>query len=250
MKNYEKILSLKVFNLKDINQITGNESTSKSIIQRMLKKQYIKRVKYNLYAVCDLEYKNVIADQYMIGSKISEDSYISYHSALDFYGVKNQVFYVVYVSNKKKFEDFEFNGYSYEFVKNNYDFGITEIRKVRITDKERTILDCINKTDLAGGVEELILCLELIGRLDNEKIIEYLKYYNSKKMYAKVGFILERFKVELGIEDKTIEECNKKICNTHYYFDEETKRIKNKYISKWNLIVPEIFLTRGETTYW
>ena len=69
-------------------------------------------------------------------------------------------------------------------------------------------------------------------------------------MYAKVGFVLERFKVELGIEDKTIEECNKKICNTHYYFDEDSKKVKNKYISKWNLIVPEIFLTRGETIYW
>ena len=28
------------------------------------------------------------------------------------------------------------------------------------------------------------------------------------------------------------------------------KKNKNKYVSKWNLIVPEIFLNRGRTLYW
>ena len=250
MKNYKEILSLKVFNIQDVNNLTHNINSSKSIIQRMLKNKYIQRVKHNLYAVCDLEYKNVIADQYMISSKIQNDSFVSYHSAFDYYGVKNQVFYIVYVSSKKKFENFDFDGYSYEFIKNKYDFGIIQKGSVRITDKERTVLDNINRTDLAGGNEELIMCLELMGRLDNNKIMEYLKYYNSKKLYAKVGFVLETFKESLGIEEETINECHKNICNTHYYFDDETKKLKNKYISKWNLIVPEIYLTRGEAMYW
>lgn len=250
MKNYKEILNLKVFSMQDVNDFTHNENSSKSIIQRMLKNKYIKRIKYNLYAVCDLEYGSVIPDQYMVGSKIQEDAFISYHSAFDYYGVKNQVFYLVYVSSKKKFENFDFDGYSYEYIKNKYDFGIIKKGKVRITDKERTVLDNINRTDLAGGNEELIMCLELMTRLDNDKIIEYLKYYNSKKLYAKVGFVLERFKENLGIKEETIQECHRNICNTHYYFDDETKRLQNKFISKWNLIVPEIYLTRGEGIYW
>lgn len=87
-------------------------------------------------------------------------------------------------------------------------------------------------------------------RLDNNKLIEYLKCYNSKKLYAKAGFVLERFKNSLGIEEKTIQECKKNISNTHYYFDDETKRIDNKFISDWNLIVPQLYLTRGTTMYW
>ena len=250
MKNYKEMLNLKVFNMQDINNFTHNKKTSKSIIQRMLKNGYIKRIKYNLYAVCDLEYGDVIPDQYMIGSKIQDDSFISYHSAFDYYGVKNQVFYLVYVSSKNKFNEFDFDGYSYAFVKNKYDFGVIQKGKVRITDKERTVLDNINRPDLAGGNEELIMCLELMTQLDNKKIIEYLKYYNSKKLYAKVGFVLERFKEDLGILEEVIQECHKNICNTHYYFDNETKKLKNKFISKWNLIVPEMYLTRGEEIYW
>lgn len=250
MKNYERILELKVFNLQDVYEMTGNINTAKSLIRNFLLSKHIKKVKHNLYTVCDIEYKSVIPDQYMIASKIKQDAYISYHSAFDYYGVKNQMFYVVYVSSKNRFENFEFEGYDYTFVNSKYNFGITEKGKVRVTDKERTVIDCIDKTELAGGDEELFLCLELMGRLDGNKILEYLKQYNSQKLYAKVGFMLELLNDGFGIDDKVIEECRKNINKGTYYFDDETKRNKNKYISKWNLIVPEIFLTRGRSIYW
>lgn len=250
MKNYERILESKVFSLQDVCKLTGNINTAKSLIRNLYQSGYIKRVKHNLYAVCNIEYKSVIADQYMIASKIKDDAYISYHSAFDYYGVKNQMFYVVYVSSKKRFPNFEFDGYDYTFVNSKYDFGIIEKGKVRITDKERTVIDCINRTDLAGGDEELFLCLELMGKLDGEKILEYLKQYNSQKLYAKVGFMLEILNDGFGVDEKIIEECRKNINGGTYYFDDETKRNKNKYVSKWNLVVPEIFLTRGRTLFW
>ena len=170
-ENGERILELKVFNLQDVSKLTGNINTAKSLIRNLLLFNYIKRIKHNLYAVCDIEFKSVIADQYMIASKIKDDSYISYHSAFDYYGVKNQMFYVVYVSSKKRFENFEFDGYDYTFVNSRYDFGIIQKGKVRVTDKERTVIDCIDKTELAGGDEELFLCLELMGKLKGDKTI-------------------------------------------------------------------------------
>lgn len=36
------------------------------------------------------------------------------------------MFYVVYVSSNKRFEDFEFEGYDYTFVNSRYDFGIIQ----------------------------------------------------------------------------------------------------------------------------
>lgn len=74
---------------------------------------------------------------------------------------------------------------------NNKTFGIVNINGIKITDKEKTFVDCINKPELAGGGEHLVTTLELIGKLDGTKILKYLTYYNSKKLYAKVGFMLE-----------------------------------------------------------
>jgi len=250
MKSYEKLLELKVFNYQDVCSSFGNGNTAKNTLKNLLDKGYIKKVKHNLYVVCDIEHKSTIADQYMIGSKIAKDSYISYHSALEFYGVKNQIFYTVYVSANKKFEEFEFEGFTYMGIKQKYDFGIHKIRNVAVTDKERTILDCINNTGLAGGNEELILCFELLNVIDENKILDYLKQYNSKKLYAKTGFILELFKERWNISENTLNECQKHIGTTKYYFDDETKTIAHKGIKKWNLIVPEIFLNRGGSLFW
>lgn len=250
MKRYEKILNLKVFNFKDVYEMVGNVNTAKSIIKDLLVVGYIKRVKHNLYVVCNIEFRNTIPDQYMIASKIKEDAYISYHSALEYYGVKNQVFYEVYVSTSKRFKNFEFEGISYKYIKSKYSFGILQKGKVKITDKERTFIDCIERTELAGGNEELIMCLELLGRLEGEKILKYLKTYNSSKLYAKVGYFLELFKEHYGIEQIVIEKCKEKIENKKLYFNEETKRMKSKYIKEWNLIVPKIFTNKGEGIYW
>ena len=214
MKRYEKILTLKVFNVEDVYNLTGNINTAKSLIRDLLLFNYIKRVKHNLYVVCNIELKNTIPDQYMIASKIKDDAYISYHSAVEYYGIKNQVFYEVYVS------------------------------------KERTFIDCIDKTNLAGGNEELIMCLELFGKLNGDKILEYLKYYHSSKLYAKVGFFLELYKEHYGVKQNVIKECRKKCENKRLYFNEETKRMKSKYIKEWNLIVPKIFTNKGRGLYW
>lgn len=246
MKNYEKVLSLKVFNTKDIYQLTGNMNTTKSLIRNLLIDGYIKRIKHNLYAVCNIEFKSVIPNQYMIASKIRDNSYISYHSALEYYGVKNQVFYDIYVSTSKRFKNFDFEGYSYKYIESKYDFGIIQLNKIRVTDKERTFIDCINKTELAGGNEELIMCLELLGNLSGEKILEYLKKYDSNKLNQKVGFFLELFNEHYNIEKSIIEELRLNFTNKKLYFNEETKRSKNTYIKKWNLIVPKIFLGKEE----
>ena len=94
------------------------------------------------------------------------------------------------------------------------------------------------------------MCLELFGKLDGDKIVEYLKKYNSSKLYAKVGFFLELFKEHYGIEQSIIEACRKKSENKKLYFNEETKRMKSKYIKEWNLVVPKIFINKGEGLYW
>lgn len=62
--------------------------------------------------------------------------------------------------------------------------------------------------------------------LNGDRIIEYLRYYNSNKLYVKVGFFLELYKEHYGIEQNVIDICRKKCENKRLYFNEETKRMK------------------------
>jgi predicted transcriptional regulator of viral defense system len=238
MEIYNKLLELKVFSFNDLMVIFKNKNAVNQVIYRMLHKGYIIKIKYNLYAVINIVTKSVIPDEYMIASKITKTSYVSYHSSMDYYGKKNQVFYYIYVSSDSKFKDFEFNGMLYKYVKSKINVGIDNKNNVKVTDIERTVIDCINNIDLAGGQEELFKCLDLVGKLNNDKLIKYLKAYNQKKLYKKVGFIFEKYKIQFDISDKLLTLCLDTKTTTKYYFDKETKNIDNKYINKWNLIVP------------
>ena len=44
MKNYERIIELKVFNLQDVCELTGNINTARSLIRNLLLFNYIKRI--------------------------------------------------------------------------------------------------------------------------------------------------------------------------------------------------------------
>ena len=56
-----------------------------------------------------METKEAVADKFEIGSNVTETAYVSHHSAFEYHGVMNQVYYEVYVSSESKFKNFEFN---------------------------------------------------------------------------------------------------------------------------------------------
>lgn len=248
MTRYEKIIYEKVFTFEDICKLTGNVNTSKSLIKAELDKKHIQKIKHNLYVVCDLQNQKPIGMPYEIASKITKDAYISYRSALEYYAKVQSTSRIVCISSKRKFENVRFKGYSYKYFNNSGTFGISNKKGIRITDKERTVLDCINKPELAGGDENLVNYLELVGRLNGNKILKYLSNYNSKKLYTKVGFMLEWLNYVFRVEQDVINYCQSRKTKTKYYFNAKTK--DNILVSKWGLRVPRVILAGGEERYW
>lgn len=62
--------------------------------------------------------------------------------------------------------------------------------EIVVTDLERTVVDCLDPIDLAGGIEEFITALNGITHLDEQVLLAYLKEYNKKFVYEKAGFLL------------------------------------------------------------
>ena len=81
---------------------------------------------------------------------------------------------------------------------------------VRVTDLERTLLDCFDRIDRAGGIEELLHCMESVVLLDENKLSGYLKLYNKSFLYQKTGFLLERIKDRAHVSDEFICTCREK----------------------------------------
>lgn len=250
MKVYERLLKLGVFTINDLDEMFGNRNSSNSALKTLLKKDLVQSIKKNLYVCNDIENKVPIVDKYKIGSSITKDSYISHHSALEFHGLSHQIFFEVFVSSSTQFKSFDFNGIRYRYGASKGNKGVESIttnRNLRVTDVERTVIDCIKDIEKAGGLEELLQCIRLITYLDSKKLEKYLLMYNIQFVYQKTGYILYHFKEQLKLSQDFFEFCLDRINKSkRYLVDMDEKGLV--YNSKWRLYVPKnlmSFLEQG-----
>jgi predicted transcriptional regulator of viral defense system len=148
------------------------------------------------------------------------------------------VFYEIYVSSEKRFDDFEFNGITYKYVSSKISSGVIEPKNtqgIRVTTLERTVVDSIKDFEKIGGLEELLNCIESIPYLNENKLIKYLDAYNLQFLYQKAGFLLEHYKDQLQLSDEFILYCRNKTGKSTRYLTKDS----TKYVNEWRLVVPE-----------
>lgn len=232
------------FTKKDLMINFNNKSQFDNWIKKQSKRESIKKIRNGLYVAVDT--MGVInATKYEIGSKATNDAVICYHSALEYYGLTNQVYNYVIVGSLNRFNSFEFEGIDYYYKKyNNYNQVLfNEINGIRVTSLEKTIVDCIDDIDYAGGIEELLNAIDMIDKLDEQKLLEALASYDEVLLYQKTGYILEQFNDSLRLSDDFFNKCIKKMTNQIKYFlnDEYNDVVYN---SKWKLMAPYNLKTR------
>lgn len=245
MKLYiEQLFGLKLFHSKDVLALVRNENTAKDLLFNYKKQNLICLIRRDLYAVTDLVTKHCIATKFEIGSNITATSYISYHTALEYHGIAHQQFYILYVSSQQKFNEFEFDGINYLYCSSKTALGIYSPHLnglIKVTDIERTVVDCIDRIDRGGGLEELIQSFVLINYLDEEKIERYLSAYNKAFLYQKVGFILSYFQQEMKLSALFFSSCKEKIGKSTRYLT--TPEESPVYFQEWKLCAPKNILS-------
>ena len=238
MDLYKELTALRCFTHRDMVQITGSESAAQWQIKNYLKKGYIGRVRRDLYAVISMETEQPIPNRFQIASRISDDACVSHHSAFEFYGYANQVYYDVYFATVKKVRPFDYDGLHYQPVVWRGNAGVAETNNgVRVTSLERTVIDSIADFTRIGGLEELLRCLTLVPALDEKKLLEALEIYGRGQLYQKAGYILEAYAKELSLSDAFFSECAAGVSGSKTYLFE--KREDFVFHGKWLLYAPK-----------
>jgi len=252
MKYYEQLIDLGCFTVDDVADLSGNRETAYSIIKAYKKKGLIENVKRDLWVAMSLETKRPVPNRYAIGSHASPGAYIAYHSALEYHGIANQVYYEVYAASVSRFRTFEHDGLTYTHVQTSTDVGVVDKPGgVRVTDLERTVLDGINDFSKVGGLEELLRSIALIPLLDGNKLIEYLATYDKVFLFQKAGYVLEHFKESLKLNDGFFNACKTGITGSKRYLYPSLQNESSTYHAGWALCVPRDLsaITRKGATY-
>ena len=174
-----KILPI-LFTYEDVKDIYPKINGFYSFLKRSIKSGNIKQVKKGLYALVDQSTGRIYANKFQVASKLFDDSYFSYHDALEYYGLATQSFVsqFTYLTHMRV-NPFTFDDIVYSSKASKCDLEIVDHIKengVRVVSLERAIVDSVDNYHLGGGLDEVELALDNCPKLNIEKITCLLDY--------------------------------------------------------------------------
>jgi len=236
---------------------TGNPRTKESLLGLHSKAGRILRVRRGLYVV--VPYGTVPddcpVDYCLIGSKITDDSVLGYHTALEFHGRAYSVFEQSFYLTTRAARPFRFRSHIFRKVmvpaslrgKSQDGFGVKVAERqgieVRVTSLERTLVDVLDRPDLSGSWEEIWRSLEMVEFFNLDEVAEYVLLLGNSTTAAKVGFFLEQHREPLMVEDSHLKHLRDLRPKAPHYLI-RNKRAPGRLVKEWNLVVPDEVLSR------
>jgi predicted transcriptional regulator of viral defense system len=207
------------------------------ILSRMEAKGYIERIERGKYLIIPLgsEKGKYTLHEFVIASYLLEPYAISYWSALHHYGLTEQIPNTVFVQTtaRKKKNLMEIFGVNYQIVrvKEEKFFGICkewiEETPVSITDKEKTIIDCLDKPQYGGGITEVAKALKN-DSLDYNQLSNYALKIGNFAVVRRLGYLCEQMGIPLNLPLPP---------SKKYLLLDPTMPAKGKNDPKWRLVI-------------
>lgn len=237
---YRNLSGQRLWTREELTRRLGSPYLANWYIYSLGKKDLLRRVRRDLYAVINTTYGVPYANRYQIGSKINDEAYIYGMSAFAYHGLANQESNQVLVGCSKRFNHFIFDWVEYVHVADACHTGIETIPggdPIRAASIERAFADCLRECKSDTYFEQLLNCLESIRGFDEEKLLECLSRFGEKKVYQKAGYIFDVLKERFSVSDsfQSALQEHKPFSKTYFY----KSNLELAFYPKWNLYAPK-----------
>lgn len=216
------------------------------------------RIRRGLYAVVPPGADSLShpVSPYLIAARLTADSILSHHTALEYQGRAHSVWqHFIYSAARPvkpvtfRSQLFRGTGFPAALLRAGAQhFGVVEAEQkgvmIRLTSLERTLVDVLHRPDLAGGWEEVWRSLESVEYFDLDSVLEYALLLGNATTAAKVGFFLEQHREPLMVEDCHLQPLLDRRPKRPHYMD-PLHRQPGRLVTDWNLIIPRQVLTRA-----
>lgn len=224
----------------DIKKDFASEATLFGALKRLTDSGKIVKLKGGLYATVNPISKDIYVNRFEIATALHDGAYCAYHTALEYHGLATQVYSDVHVITEKRYAPMMIDDLEYQFFQSGYNGGITETKrnaKIRVTELERTVIDCLDRILLSGGLEEVFMALTMINYCDEDKLLKHLSGYGKKIIYKKAGYLFSVLKPTY-LTKRFYEECKRNMSECD---DDIRENKQNAYVysSEWKLYVPK-----------
>lgn len=224
------------FTIKDLKKYVP---AAKKVSHSLMKKRWIMPLKRGLFVIVPLDVgvqgaaafaiSNLIIPSYLV-----KNYYLSYGSALHYHGFSDQLLREIFVATVQAKKPVKLRDSKVIFIhlKKRKFFGIQKIsvegKEVRIANKEKTIIDCLEKPQFCGGIEEVAKAIYFnFEDLDISKLVAYGKKMHNSGILKRLGYLLEKLQGE---------KIKIKLSKNYFLLDPLGKK-KGKYDNKWKIII-------------
>ena len=222
---YEKLKknNFSVFSIRDLCLLLKiDKMKAYNLIKGLKKKDVIKKAGKNFLTFKD-------SNEMTIATMINYPSYISFWSALNYYGYSDQMPKKIFLATTKYTK--EINNFKYVTLSKKKFFGYVRIGDLIIADKEKAIVDSLLFPKYSGGIMEITKCMKsALNEIDLKKLIKYALCVESKAILRRLGFILENLKYN----GKLLKKIRAQIGKGYELLDPSLKR-KNNLNKRWLL---------------
>ena len=223
---------INIFTLKDIEKrINQSFKNSRVIIDKLVQKGLLIRLEKGKYC------RHNFNDEWVISNYLAKDGVVAYWSALNRHGLTEQFPNTVFVQTTKEKKEKNIQSVRYKFIRvakrkltgyKLYGFGNNQYR---MTDIEKTIVDCFDLPEYSGGYAELIRALNT-AQLDAGLMVKYCKVIDNIAATKRIAFLAEflqkpNFDVFLKYA--------KKIVNEKYNLFDPIGLNAGEYVNHWKI---------------
>jgi len=235
-----------IFEIKHAQNILGKSYNAVAdLLSDLVKRKIIVRLKAGKYLIIPQEMgsgENYLGNWYIAGKEIinSRKYYIAFYSAMNHWGMLTQPLIKMFIATpKRQIIPREIIGRMiFVIVKEKSIWGIKEEwinnkEKIRISNIEKTIIDCLTFPQHCGGITEIAKGIWIAkDKIDYKILLNYVNRHNKNVVAKRLGYLLEL----LNVGDLNMILELKKYVKDRYDLFDPTLSIKRMNKNSWRLI--------------
>lgn len=232
-----------IFTAKDAAGIMNNgRNNVNNMLYQLVNKRWLQRLEKGKYLILPLESGlkgKYLEHRLIIAPQLISPYYISYESALKYYGYTEQVSRTLTIATTKRKKELRVNGDSYRFIRviPYKFFGFKKVwfrhRELNVAEREKLILDCLDRLDACGGIVEAAKGLwQGKDELSFPKVIKYAGRMRNRALLQRLGFLMELY----AIRPNFLETVRSHISGSYTLLD-NTLPPRGRYVERWKVRV-------------
>ena len=230
-----------------IERFALSEKSADDILQSLVRKGWLVRAGHGKYLLIPPEWgatplgeSNTLA----LASQLTTDGYIAFSTAAAHWALTTQMRSVIWIVTRTHARNRHINDSEVRFARlpAKAIFAIERVEiygyPVPMSDREKTVLDCIAYPDRAGGISEASAILAKAARHWRwDKAVEYKERLGNIALIQKVGYLCDAAHIEMPSLLRSRLRTRLKPSSRTYLVPRTRGNIETRYDREWGVVV-------------